>query len=72
MEDIKEIVRNWLRENNYDGLLNIVDDCCCDQEDLMDCYNGRIPHCMPGVKRPCDCNEERHDCHIAPKGMKEY
>jgi len=42
------------------------DDCACDLETLMDCYDGRIPGCMPGVKGPCNCNKG-HDDHSAPK-----
>jgi len=66
--NVKEIVRNWLRENNCDGLYD--DDCACDLETLMDCYDGRIPGCMPGVKGPCNCNKG-HDDHIAPKETED-
>lgn len=34
---ITEILKNWLVENNYDGLVNLDLECACTVQDLAPC-----------------------------------
>ena len=43
---IKDIIQNWLRDNNFDGLCN--QDCGCGINDIMPCV---VNHCLV----LCDC-----------------
>lgn len=53
MPTIKEIVKEYLEKNGYDGLLN--DDCACLLNDLYPC--GEIGNCQAGYKGACTCGE---------------
>lgn len=53
--NVKEIIKEYLEKNNYDGLFS--DDCCCDIEDLMCCFVECIELCEPGIKMPCTPSE---------------
>lgn len=57
MPTVKEIVKEYLEKNGYDGLSR---DCCgCDFDDLMDCDNPEYD-CKAGYKTDCPCSTE--DC----------
>lgn len=52
---IKEIIRNYLKEHGYDGLVLVDCECGCPIDDLFVCEN---PHadCEPACLRHCcDC-----------------
>lgn len=58
----KDIVRQWLFANGFDGLY--TDECGCARHDLMPCDSGSMQYCQSGHLRPCDCGE--HETHIGP------
>lgn len=57
----KQIVLQYLKDNNYDGLFNLDGECACDLNDLMPCGDCSVD-CMAGYKTPCECGD--HDWHI--------
>jgi hypothetical protein len=61
--NVKEIVKEYLLNNGYDGLCN--DDCGCCLDDLMPC-EGDIGSCEPGYKKPCNC-DDGCDFHMSKK-----
>lgn len=60
---VREILKNYLKENRYDGL-QFDAECACVIEDLAPCGNS-WEACEPGYLQPCDCGE--HDYHIGPE-----
>ena len=60
MTTVKEILVNYIQENNYDGLYSEFE-CACDINDLASCDQLMLD-CTVGYKQPCDCGE--HDFHI--------
>lgn len=68
---VKEIVINYLKENNFDGLFD-EDHCACLLEDLIPCNNDFLD-CEAGYKVPCDgtCYDGHCDFHVASK-KSEY
>ena len=66
---VKEILKEWLTTNGYDGLYS--DECGCEIDDLVSCGNSpslsslNDPFlCEPGHKTICDCGD--HNWHIGP------
>lgn len=54
--NIKEITKEYLIKNNYDGLICPEVPCGCSVEDLMEC--GEVHElCQGGYKVPCECDE---------------
>ena len=62
--NVVDIVREYLKANQYDGLFNECGECACGLADLNPCgeLNG---DCQPGYKHRCDCGD--HDFHIEEK-----
>jgi len=62
---VKEIVRDYLTANGYDGLWSDSGRCGCEVDDLFPCLDS-WGNCQPGYKQPCDCGE---GCrfHIGPR-----
>lgn len=65
---IKEIILDYLKKNNYDGLCNPDVECGCGIDDFMPCDNIDI-NCQPAYKKLCkncgDFNSENgcfYDC----------
>jgi len=53
---VKELLKEYLRKNDYDGLWG--EECCCDIDELcLCCESSEVLECRPGVKKPCDCGE---------------
>jgi hypothetical protein len=46
MITVKEIVKKYLEDNNYDGLFNEYD-CACNLKNIMHCECQLIPFCVP-------------------------
>ena len=66
--DIKSIIKNYLRENKFEGLWNPSLECACEIKDLMPCDEA-MSDCEPGYKVPCDnnCSFDGHcDWRIGP------
>ena len=68
---VKEIVKEYLKKNGYDGLYN--DNCGCKiTEDLCPCDDWFSPYCEAGYLieykdgEECSCGEDC-DWHIGPK-----
>lgn len=63
----KEIVKEYLKNNGYDGLINENGDCGCLIDDLVPCMDGDgFDNCIPGYKTPCDCSEH-YGWHVSAK-----
>ena len=56
--NVKEIVLEYLKKHNFEGLVG--NECCCEVKDLMPCdglmTGASQTDCEPGYK--CDCNPE--------------
>lgn len=64
---IREIVKKFLLQNNYDGLFcNKSDPCGCEVDSLFLCDIELLDDCKAGYKIPCTC-ENNCDWHIGPK-----
>ena len=50
--DVKEIVKKYLKDNGYDGLVRLDVECGCKLDDLMPC-NGPEVDCEPGYLQSC-------------------
>ena len=59
---VGEIIKQYLVENNFDGLFDGDSECACLKEDLFPC-DAPCDRCEPGHKLPCDCAEE-HIFHL--------
>ena len=59
--NMKEILKDWLTTNGYDGLYS--GECGCEMDELVPCGNDPSL-CEPGHKSDCDCGD--HDWHIGP------
>lgn len=50
---VKEILKEWLEKNGFDGLC--TENCGCSKDDLAPCCLAEnILSCVPGYKRACD------------------
>ena len=66
--NVKDIVRQWLNENGYDGLSS--EECGCELADLMPCDEPNVVLCVAGHRGKCNpetCAADG-DCpwHIIP------
>ncbi len=52
---IKQIIKEWLGKNGYDGLTG--EECGCQLSDLMPCNDPNIFLCEAGYKVPCPGEE---------------
>ena len=70
--DVRDIVKEYLIANGYDGLYDPLGDCGCIIDDLFPCDVSGM--CCPGYKVPCppDC-EFGGDCdwHIGEARERE-
>lgn len=58
--NVFEIVKDYLRNNEYDGLYNTQIPCACTLGDFMPCGEPS-PHCEPGYRGrdvKCDCDPD--------------
>ncbi len=54
--NLKEIAKEWLIANGYDGLYG--DSCGCELADLMSCYDWMDQNCSAGYKVSCPGPED--------------
>ncbi len=47
---VKDIVKQYLIENGYDGLYSEIGECGCDLKDIMVCQAEGIDLCKAGYK----------------------
>ena len=65
--NVREIVKQYLESNNFDGLY--TENCGCETTDLFPCeQDGGL--CQPGYRYDCECSD---DCgfHIGPRPESE-
>lgn len=55
--NIRNIVKNWLIDNDYDGLSNLDLECGCTLDDLMPCEICDQFNCQAGYIRKARWNE---------------
>jgi len=58
--DVKEIVKTWLKDNDFDGLCN--EDCGCGIDDFAPCGDGPYPDCEAAISRVLGDDEYVGDC----------
>jgi hypothetical protein len=65
MSNVKDIIKKYLMDGNYDGLYNVDVACACHIDNLFPyCYEG-VEDCQPGYKTECNCESDIHDYHIS-------
>lgn len=56
--DVKEILKKYLTDNDYDGLF-CPGKCACLVDDLFPCEEMNYKTCEPGYKNECgDCKKD--------------
>lgn len=59
--EAQEIIERFLRDNGYDGLVNVDWECGCGLDELVPC-DGSISGCEPAYRIKCPCDEKgEHD-----------
>ena len=53
MSDLIQIVAEWLKANEYEGLYSEMMGCGCELNDLMPCGEPSL-QCKPGYRGGCD------------------
>ncbi len=53
---VEEILKQWLKDNGYDGLY--TDGCGCEIDDLAPCCVDPFTECEAGYKVPCPGPED--------------
>ena len=66
--NLKNIIAAWLKENNYDGLVQENCECGCEISDLMPCDNFSLS-CSAGYKKDADPSTG-YDFVITKKGSE--
>ena len=51
--ELKEIVKDWLKQKGFDGLCEYDCECGCEIDDLMPCDQPG-PRCLAGFKKDAD------------------
>jgi len=60
--NLQDIVKNYLKDNGFDGLYNPDDPCGCSKDDLFPCACGFFPRdCNPGYRCKLDEGEWGED-----------
>ena len=67
--NVREIVKQWLRQQGYDGLYHPSLECGCQVGDLMPCDEA-CETCRPGYRRAAD-PATGFDFLISPKAESE-
>lgn len=62
-----DIIRKWLNENGFDGLMNTEGDPCgCHLGDFMPCGGEYVVDCKAAYKRTCKHNPQSF-CMVSKK-----
>ena len=64
MATVQKIIRDYLVQNKFDGLISKGCDGC-DIGSLMPCLVADLLDCEPAYKIACDC-DEKCDWHMSP------
>ena len=70
----KEIIANWLKDNDFDGLINEDNECTCpienvnlvgaELEEFIPCEALDIHNCKPAYMWECKVCKNSKDCKI--------
>ena len=65
MLTVKEIIKEYLEKNGYDGLYNADGQCACKRDVLFPCGED-FGECSPGYRGACNgsCDDPPCDFHI--------
>jgi len=63
-----EIIRKWLNENGYDGLVDTNGPCGCNLDDFMPCGGEYVAECRAAYKQPCK-RDPKAFCMVSKKGV---
>lgn len=55
---VKDIIIQYLKENGFEGLVDIDNECGCLVDDLAPCFGSDLTNCEPAYKHP---GEEGYD-----------
>lgn len=69
LDDVHDIVAEYLKRYGYDGLFNSDADCACELDELAPCGEPSFS-CHPGFKYGCDCGD--HDFHIGTAAVRDH
>jgi len=60
--DVREIIREYLKDHGFNGLFNETDGCACEVDNLFACSCGYGPtgDCQPGHWIPCPVCGDKH------------
>ncbi len=53
---VKSILKEYLSQNGFEGIVNIFCECSCELDDLFPCGED-FSDCSPGYKTECTCGE---------------
>lgn len=53
---VLKIVKQWLEDNGYDGLMSPGGECSCLLSDLAHCCKD-FSECRPSYRIECDCKD---------------
>ena len=68
--NLKEIVKEYLEKNEYDGLFNGDVECACSLDDLMPCDEPHQANCRAGIN--CNhCKGDIEHCNSHMNGFEE-
>ena len=62
MEDVKDVIKDFIKESDYDGLYNIDGECACELSDLQPCGEN-FSDCILGIKKKYDELTEEQKTH---------
>ena len=71
MVNVRQIVKDYLIKNKFDGIWNAEIPCGCEINDLMPCEDWGIDICEPGYKIPCPESCGCGGFHIAEKNKEK-
>src|SRR3990167_7830698 len=60
--EVQETIKNYLKDNGFDGLFSVDGGCACILDDLFPCSEFCLIFCQPGYKAACACGD--HDFHV--------
>ena len=63
MKDVNDIVKEYLKENEFDGLYNPDGECACEINDLQPCCEN-FSECRPGYIKTCDQLTDEEKKHL--------
>lgn len=67
--EVKEIIKEYLEKNGYDGLF-LPGNCACKKNDLMPC-DVNFSECIPGYLYKCDCGARMNKYAVSTVWKKE-